>query len=276
MTHRKLAIFACHTVLAVLAVDLCPRAKGYKRQFEMWGLKKTVSSTTMAAISGIRQRRLVEQSKETKFRIRGRPLSTQQIKRWDRRTGGRWNTESVATPSDVTYCTDFEEDASNNFDGGDIAEPDRNIEGAHRESFGPPPPEQPYHTKTDPTVGLVGSHTVAGNSMDSGYASAVALAEQKHQDTGLESDLTVIKEWDTRTMYSDEGSINGADVNIYKVELVDNLVAKVHELGAGGESLDRMVGVLPSLLKALALKLGQPGSSQSQRDVMYFVHKYRQ
>lgn len=275
-----LTIFACHTVLVVFVVDLCPWEKAYKRQFKIWGLGTFVSSATMAAISGIRQRRLVEQSKETKFRIRGRPISTKQIRQSDRRSGGRWNAESVATPFDVTYCTDSEEDASNSFHGRDIAEPDRNIEGEHRESFDPPVPEQPYQKKTDATVGLVGSHTAAGNSMDSGYGSAVALAGQKddthHQDTGLESDLTDIKEWDKRTMYSGEGSISGADVTIYKVELADNLVAKVHELGAGGESLDRMVGVLPSLLKALALKLGQPGSSKSQRDVMYFLHKYRQ
>jgi hypothetical protein len=188
--------------------------------------------------------------------------------------------ESVATPSDVTYCTDFEEDASNSFDGVDVAESDGSIEEKHQELFNPPSPEQPYHTKTDQTVGVAGSYTVAGNSMDSGYASGVALAGQKddthQQDTSLESDLTVIKEWDTRTMYSDEGSISGADVTIYKVELVDNLVAKVRELGAGEESLDRMLEALPSLLKALALKLGQPGSSKSQRDVMYFIHRYRQ
>ena len=253
--------------------------------FSRWNLNKIISPATMAVISGIRQRRLVEESKETKFRFRGRPLPIKEIKQWDRRYRGHGNVESVATPSDVTpsdvtYCTDFEEDASNSFDGVDIAELDGSIEENYRELFDSPAPEQPYPTKTDQTVGLAGSYTVAGNSMDSGYASGVAHAGQKdgthQQDTGLESDLTGINEWDTRTMYSDAGSISGADMTIYKVELVDNLVARVRELGAGDESLDRMLEALPSLLKALALKLGQPGSSKSQRDVMYFIHKYRQ
>ncbi|KAM7224237.1 hypothetical protein V8F06_000018 [Rhypophila decipiens] len=41
------------------------------------------------------------------------------------------------------------------------------------------------------------------------------------------------------------------------------------------ETLEKVFEALPLLLRSFALQLGQPGSSKAQRDVMYFVHKYR-
>jgi len=80
---------------------------------------------------------------------------------------------------------------------------------------------------------------------------------------------------DTATIYSDEGSIQGAELDTYKSELADNLANKVRQLGADAEALEGLVETLPSLFKAFALRLGQPGSTKTQKDVMYFVYKYR-
>jgi len=125
------------------------------------------------------------------------------------------------------------------------------------------------------------AHTTKGVFTDSGYASALASVCQKSAlgGQGDSSKLTTLaapEELDARTIYSDEGSIHGAELDTYKVELVDNLVNRVRQFEPGPDSLESVFEAMPSLMRAFALELGRPGSTKVQRDVMYFVHKYRQ
>ncbi|KAK4125965.1 hypothetical protein N657DRAFT_678983 [Parathielavia appendiculata] len=110
--------------------------------------------------------------------------------------------------------------------------------------------------------------TVHGESMDSGYPSAFASA-------GRQKESVREGNGDARTVYSDEGSIDGAELDAYKRELVDDLVNEARRLEAEPEALEKVFDAMPPLLKPFALALGQFGSTQAQRDVMYFVHKYR-
>lgn len=130
------------------------------------------------------------------------------------------------------------------------------------------------------SVPLMDAHTIHGASMDSGYATAsVRECQNGTLDTqdGDSKVLTSIEvgECDGKTVYSDEGSIAGAELDTYKVELVDNLVNWVRQLEPGPETLESICEVMPMLMKSFALRLGQPGSTKTERDVMYFIHKYR-
>ncbi|KAK3386037.1 hypothetical protein B0H63DRAFT_523362 [Podospora didyma] len=115
------------------------------------------------------------------------------------------------------------------------------------------------------------AQTVHESSTDSGYLSALATGSDAQQTEKHES-RAVVEEWDIETVYSDPGSTGDPDLNVYKLELVDSLVHQVTRLDASPETLERVFEVLPSLLKSLALKLGQPGSTKAQRDVIYFLY----
>jgi len=117
--------------------------------------------------------------------------------------------------------------------------------------------------------------------MDSGYVSALASNYEKGvsniRNDILASTVRVeAEDCDAGTVYSQEGSITGDKLDIYKSELVDGLVEQIGKLQTTPEILERIFKELPLLLKQFALRLGQPGSSKAERDVMYFVHKYRQ
>ena len=119
-------------------------------------------------------------------------------------------------------------------------------------------------------------------SVDFGYASAFATASQKAlstsrlQQTNINFMTTPDDRDDAETVCSDGSlSVDEADLADYKAELVDDLASKVRKLDASPDALERMFAALPSLMRSFALKLGQPGSIQAERDVMYFVHKYR-
>jgi hypothetical protein len=129
--------------------------------------------------------------------------------------------------------------------------------------------------ESDPVADSRLAIPLGGAFTDSGYASASApLCEKSVEET--RKDDPKQEELDTRTVYSDEGSINGAELDTYKAELVDNLVKNVRLFQAESEVLEDIFAGLPSLLKAFALSLGQPGSTKVQKDVMYFIHKYRE
>lgn len=75
---------------------------------------------------------------------------------------------------------------------------------------------------------LMDAHTTHVASMDSGYATASVPACQR-SSVGTQDDnpklpaSTAIDECDARTVYSDQGSIVGGELDTYKVELVNNL-----------------------------------------------------
>jgi len=156
----------------------------------------------------------------------------------------------------------------------------------HPSDDGTPEPLEADHESLPvlPDVGalpLADVYTVHGNSMDSGYVSALVSGYQKdtlgsRMEILETAESSEVESCDATTVYSDEGSISGAELDVYKSELVDSLVEQVRKVGLGSESLEVIFEDLPSHMKAFALRLGQPGSSKAERDVMYFVHKYRQ
>jgi hypothetical protein len=128
-------------------------------------------------------------------------------------------------------------------------------------------------------LALMNSHTVHGPATDSGYASASLCQKSvaNVHDADLNSSTLVATETcDAGTVYSGEGSISGdPELDAYQSELVDDLVNKMREFETEPETLASIFEQLPLRLKCFALRLGQPGSSKAERDVMYFVHKYR-
>ncbi|KAK0751264.1 hypothetical protein B0T18DRAFT_319853 [Schizothecium vesticola] len=122
------------------------------------------------------------------------------------------------------------------------------------------------------------TYTVNGASVDSGYVSAIASGLHSSGSMADPGSMAPVaeEEFDAQTVYSDGASINGQELEVYKAELVDNLVREVRKLDASPDALERIFDALPALIKSFALQLGQPGSTKEQRDVMYFVHKYRQ
>lgn len=161
----------------------------------------------------------------------------------------------------------------------DLAGADADGYGAHS-GLDSHPLSKPVDTRTWSnvrSVSLLDAFTVYGASMDSGYVSA---CQQKDADPAQDDQSKPVMsveaaDCDARTVYSDEGSIGRAELDTYKSELVDDLVNHVRALDAEPEVLERVFGAMPELMRSFALTLGQSGSTQAQRDVMYFVHRYR-
>lgn len=103
------------------------------------------------------------------------------------------------------------------------------------------------------------------HDMDEGYDGSTQSA--------LKSDNTTTE--DNRTVYSDDSSITGFKYEGYISEFADNLFSKFRDEKVDQQTMERILSILTELLKAFALKLGHNASSQMQRDVMYFVHRYR-
>lgn len=105
--------------------------------------------------------------------------------------------------------------------------------------------------------------------MDEGYASATKNISEVAQNP---KDL----EWDdARTVYSDASSLPALEKENYISELADDLFSKVRSEQADGQTVERISGILPELLKAFALKVGHNAPTQMHRDVMFFIHKNR-
>lgn len=115
---------------------------------------------------------------------------------------------------------------------------------------------------------LLDTPTPCEPTADSGYGSELPEA-----CTNL-SYLTAVS-CDIRPVYSGQGGVSGPELDTYKSDLVDSLVNNVRRFQADSESLERIFEAMPELLRSFALALGQPGSTPAQRDVMYFIHKYR-
>jgi hypothetical protein len=57
--------------------------------------------------------------------------------------------------------------------------------------------------------------------------------------------------------------------------LADEMIHAVRPYKLGRDVLEHIHKVLPGLLEALALSLGQFSSTQAYLDVMAFIHEYR-
>jgi hypothetical protein len=101
-----------------------------------------------------------------------------------------------------------------------------------------------------------------------------------HHDTNFlfenAHDVPLNEDDDTHTLYSDTSSVALVTKKVYLSELADNLFGKVNSKLLDDSTMERICSGLPKLLKSFALKIGHDAPSQMHRDVMYFVHKYRQ
>jgi serine/threonine protein kinase len=80
---------------------------------------------------------------------------------------------------------------------------------------------------------------------------------------------------DVRTVYSDTLSLSDMKNESYISQFAYDLFSKVRSEQADGQTMERIFGVLPDLLKAFAYKVGHNAPTQMHLDVMFFVHKYR-
>lgn len=81
---------------------------------------------------------------------------------------------------------------------------------------------------------------------------------------------------DTESIYTTKSSISFSDKQSYISELVDDLFNKV-QCGQYAQKLpERIHDILPQHLKAFALRFGQAGSTQINRDIMVFIRRHRE
>lgn len=59
--------------------------KQWVSKLSQWGLKKNIGTKEMQKIGSIQQKRKLDDQKETRFTIRGRPVLQENIERWQKR-----------------------------------------------------------------------------------------------------------------------------------------------------------------------------------------------
>ncbi|KAH7175958.1 hypothetical protein EDB81DRAFT_615971, partial [Dactylonectria macrodidyma] len=79
----------------------------------------------------------------------------------------------------------------------------------------------------------------------------------------------------TATVYSIAWSVPEDELDTYKSELSEAILKNLRRHVPDVELLGTLATVLPPLLRSFALRLGCPGSSKAEKEVMYFVHKHR-
>ena len=134
-------------------------------------------------------------------------------------------------------------------------------------------------------VGSVTDPASADRWTDSGYGSfgrgttaptSVGNSTSKHQGNELGfSQLSDHDEDDTATVYSVAESVPEDELKGYKSELCEAILHAVRAHVSDAGLLDSLTSALPALLQSFALRLGCPGSSKAEIEIMYFVHRYR-
>ncbi|KAM0427797.1 hypothetical protein ACHAPT_007254 [Fusarium lateritium] len=120
--------------------------------------------------------------------------------------------------------------------------------------------------------------------IDSGYASLSedtaptsagnSTSKQQPANRGS-SQLGNDDEDDASTVYSAADSVPEDELETYKSELSEAILKAVLPHVSDAELLESLASLLPALLQSFALRLGCPGSSKAEREIMYFVHKHR-
>jgi len=133
-------------------------------------------------------------------------------------------------------------------------------------------------------LGSITRETNIGNYTDSGYASlppsgALPAPSEKQAVPGRAAitldESAADADNDAATVYSVAWSIPEAELDTYKSELAETILKNIQSAASDSELLRTLLGSLPALLKAFALRLGSPGSNKTEREVMFFVHKHR-
>lgn len=81
---------------------------------------------------------------------------------------------------------------------------------------------------------------------------------------------------DAKTVYSEESSTANSSRQAYIWELAENLFRNLHSISTNRDFPANVSTSLPDLLQAFALMVGHNAPTQMHRDIMAFVHKYRQ
>lgn len=99
------------------------------------------------------------------------------------------------------------------------------------------------------------------------------IVERSIIETSLNQGTEDVTE--TQTLYPEDRSVMGTNkTRQYILEFANYLYCQFQEQ-LTDDSIERMTTLLPELLVAFALKLGQTSQSQIKRDAMYFVHTHR-
>jgi len=80
---------------------------------------------------------------------------------------------------------------------------------------------------------------------------------------------------DADTVYSDVSSLIDSKVDSYASALAEDIVKRLKAEDLDSAAAEILSSALPELLRAFATKLGYDAPSQTHRDVMFFIHKYR-
>ena len=115
---------------------------------------------------------------------------------------------------------------------------------------------------------------------DSGYASLGRPSKVKTPEDVPQDYTSAGSEVDcATTVYSLAQSVSEDDVEMYTLQFAESLADFVaSETAKGSEDPQLVEGLarsLPRLLRAFALRLGCEGSSKTEREVMFFIHKHR-
>jgi hypothetical protein len=112
---------------------------------------------------------------------------------------------------------------------------------------------------------------------DSGYASLGRAAEPQAKEDVI-NDVPNDSE-DSATVYSVANSVSQDDTEIYTSQfaeaLADFVSSATQSAGEDAALVQAVVASLPELLRAFSLRLGCAGSTEAEREVMYFIHKHR-
>jgi len=109
---------------------------------------------------------------------------------------------------------------------------------------------------------------------DSGYASLSRPNEPKACDENATADME-----DANTIYSMTQSVTEDDMEMYTTHfaeaLADYVASEAQEDIQDPRLMQTLGHSLPRLLRAFALRLGYSGSSKAEREVMFFIDKYK-
>ncbi|KAF2969785.1 hypothetical protein GQX73_g3778 [Xylaria multiplex] len=117
------------------------------------------------------------------------------------------------------------------------------------------------------------SYSSSSIKSDSGYAT-VSCDSRIQADQSLYG--THIDDGDIQTVYTDLAGHSDFRIESYIGTFADDLFAKIGGKLLSAQMIEKLSDSLPTLLKALALNIGYQNRTQSQRDMMVFIHKQRQ
>ncbi|KAH7144199.1 hypothetical protein B0J13DRAFT_622763 [Dactylonectria estremocensis] len=145
-----------------------------------------------------------------------------------------------------------------------------------------PPPLDDYVDAVDENPGWTGPSEVVAFT-DSGYASALnpneylnskpSTGEEASPDPNTSLAATIgIDNDDTATLYSAGTTVAPARAQTYIAEICNDIYGNLKDC-VNAETWPVVSKVLPDLIKAFAIRLGNDYSVQVNRDIMYFVHQ---